>query len=183
MSFEASPDVTLENNVVAGNLMPQLGLRDVAERTDGVSFETGVKTTLRAERHVYRHNAFWGSTPEQILVNLPVADRVGKGDFAFYYATLDSDENCFWNPAATEVFCTYDRTTYRRPGMALAGWKTFLSAHANAGNGGQGDRRPEAGSLWEDPRFMEPGEGDYRLQAQSPLIDWGLPSEEGGAAQ
>ena len=56
-------------------------------------------------------------------------------------------------------------------------------AHAKAGNGGQGGRQPEAGSLWEDPQFMEPGEGDYRLQAQSPLIDWGLPSEEGAVAQ
>ncbi len=181
VSLEASPDVTLENNVVAGNLMPQLGLRDVVERTDGINFETGAKLTLRAERHVYRHNAFYGADADQTLVNLPVADRAGKGDFAFYYATLDSDENCFWNAASAEVFCTYDRTAYRRPGMALAGWKTFLSAHADAGNGGQGDRRPEAGSSWEDPRFMEPGEGDYRLQAQSPLIDWGLPSEEGAA--
>ena len=183
VSVEASPDVTLENNVVAGNAMPQLGLRNVAERTDGTNFETGAKTSLRAERHAYHHNAFWGVDADQVLVNLPVTDRAGKGDFGFYYSTLDSDENCFWNPAAAEVFCTYDHTAYRRPGMSLAGWRTFLMAHANAGNGGQGDRRPEAGSLWQDPLFMEPGEGDYRLQAQSPLIDWGLPSDEGAVAQ
>ena len=183
VSVEASPDVTLENNVIAGNLMPQLGLRDVAERTDGTNFETGAKTTLRAERHAYHHNAFWGADADQVLCDLPVTDRTGKSDFAFYYGTLDSDENCFWNPASAEVFCTYDKTSYRRPGMSLVGWRTFLTAHANAGSGGQGDRRPEAGSLWEDPLFMEPGEGDYRLQAQSPLIDWGLPSDEGAVAQ
>ncbi len=183
VSFEASPDVTLENNVIAGNFMPQLGLRDVAERTDGTNFETGAKTTLRAERHVYRHNAFWGADAGQVLCNLPVTDRTGKSDFAFYYGTLDSDENCFWNPASAEVFCTYDHAANRRPGMSLAGWRTFLMAHAGAGNGGQGDRRPEAGSLWQDPLFMEPVEGDYRLEAQSPLIDWGLPSDEGAVAQ
>ncbi len=183
VSVEASPDVTLENNVIAGNAMPQLGLRDVAERTDGTNFETGAKTTLRAERHIYRHNAFWGADANQVLCDLPVSDRAGKSDFAFYYGTLDSDENCFWNPAAAEVFCTYDRTAYRRPGMSLAGWRTFLMAHAGAGGGGGGDRRPEMGSLWQDPLFMEPGEGDYRLQAQSPLIDWGLPSDEGAVAQ
>ena len=43
--------------------------------------------------------------------------------------------------------------------------------------------RPEAGSLWADPRVHGTGEGDYRLQAQSPLIDWGLPSDEGAVAQ
>ena len=182
VSVEASPDVTLENNVVAGNLMPQLGLRDVAERTDGTDFETGAKTSLRAERHVYRHNLFYGADAGQVICDLPVGDRTGKSDFAFYYGTLDSDENCFWNPALAEAFCTYDRTVYRRPGLTLAGWRTFLMAHANAG-GGQGDRRPETGSTWEDPRFMEPGEGDYRLQAQSPLTDWGLPSDEGAVAQ
>ena len=183
VSVEASPDVTLENNVVAGNFMPQLGLRDVAERIDGTNFETGAKTTLRAERHIYRHNAFWGADASQVLCDLPVSDRGGKSDFAFYYSTLDSDENCFWNPASADVFCTYDRTVYRRPGMSLAGWRTFLMAHAGAGSGGQGDRRSEAGSLWQDPLFMEPGEGDYRLQAESPLIDWGLPSDEGAVAQ
>ncbi len=173
--------MTLENNVIAGNTMPQLGLRNVAERADGTNFETGAKTTLRAERHAYRHNAVWGASADQALVDLPVSDATGKSDFAFYYSTLDSDENCFWNPAAAEVFCTYDRTAYRRPGMTLAGWRTFLAAHAGAGN--SASRRPEAGSLWQDPQFMEPAEGDYRLQAQSPLIDWGLPAEEGGAAQ
>ena len=183
VSVEASPAVTLENNVLAGNGMPQFGLRDVAERTDGTDFETGARTSLRAERHVYRHNVFYGADAGQIVCDLPVGDRAGRGDFAFYYGTLDSDENCFWNPALAEAFFTFERGAYRRPGMTLAGWRTFLTAHASAGSGGQGDRRPEAGSTWEDPRFMEPGEGDYRLQAASPLIDWGLPSDEGAVAQ
>ncbi len=78
------------------------------------------------------------------------------------------------------MFCTYDRAAYRRPGLPLAGWRTFLTTHAGAGSGAH---QPEAGSLWQDPQFMEPAEGDYRLQARSPLIDWGLPAEEGGAAQ
>ena len=179
VSVEASPDVTLENNVIAGNAMPQLGLRNVAERTDGTNFETGAKTVLRAERHAYRHNAVWVADADQPLVDLPVSDATGKSDFAFYYGTLDSDENCFWNPAATEVFCTYDRTSYHRTGLSLAGWRTFLATRASAGSAHQ----PEAGSLWQDPQFMEPEEGDYRLQARSPLTDWGLPAEEGGAAQ
>ncbi len=178
VSVEASPDVTLENNVIAGNFMPQLGLRDVAERTDGTDFETGAKTTLRAERHIYRHNVFWGADAGQALCDLPVSDRTGKSDFMFYFATLDSDENCFWNPASEAVFAVYEHKGARVK-MPLAGWRSFLVNHA----GPNATARPEAGSLWEDPQFMEPGEGDYRLQAQSPLIDWGLPSDEGAVSQ
>ena len=178
VSIDSSPDVTLENNVVAGNAMPQFAVRDTAERTDGVNFESGAKITLRAERHAYHHNVFWGSGAEQVLCDLPATDRSGKGDFGFYYGTLDSDENCFWNPASEAVFTSHEHkgAPVRMP---LAAWRAFLTSHA----GPNATVRPEAGSLWQDPLFMEPGEGDFRLQAQSPLIDWGLPSEEGGAAQ
>ncbi|MBE7212653.1 MAG: right-handed parallel beta-helix repeat-containing protein [Gluconacetobacter diazotrophicus] len=179
VSLEASPDVTLENNVVAGNPVPQLGLREPAERTDGTDFETGAKTPLRAERHVYHHNAFCGADANQILCDLPAPERGGKNDFAPYYGTLDTDENCFWNPASEAVFTTYAHNGARTRITGLAAWRATLAGFAGAKDAA----RPEAGSLWQDPLFMEPAEGDYRLQAQSPLIDWGLPSDEGAVAQ
>ena len=115
------------------------------------------------------------------MCDLPISDRAGKGDFGFYYGTLDSDENLFWNPALVEVFCTYERTSYRRPGLSFAGWQTFLLAHANAADGGGEVRRPEARSLWQDPLFANGAEGDYRLREGSVVAGWNLPAEEGAS--
>jgi hypothetical protein len=183
MSFCATPDVTLESNVVVGNSMPQLNVWNVAESTEVPNFETNLRPALRSTRHSYRHNVFAGYDASQILCDLPVADRAGKGDFGWYFGTLDSDENLFWNPAQPEAFCTYDRNAYYRPGLSFTGWQTFLLAHANAADGGGEIRRPESRSTWQDPRFVNGPEGDFRLRPDSPVAGWNLPSDEGAAEQ
>ena len=183
VSLSASPDVTLESNLVAGNAMPQFNLWNVAESAAVPNFETQARPVLRATGHTYRHNVFCGFEAGQVICDLPVSDRAGKGDFGFYYGTLDSDENLFWNPALAEAFCTYDRTAYRRPGLAFAGWQTFLLAHASAASDGGEARKPEARSLWQDPGFANGPEGDFRLREGSPAAGWNLPADEGAAEQ
>ena len=183
VSVAATPDVTLESNIIAGNAMPQLNLWNDTESTGVSNFETKTRPVLRATGHTYRHNVFCGYDAGQVMCDLPVSDRAGKGDFGFYFGTLDSDENLFWNPALLEAFCTYDRTSYRRPGLAFTGWQTFLLAHANAADGGGEVRKPEARSLWQDPLFANGAEGDFQLREGSPVAGWNLPVEEGGPEQ
>lgn len=173
----AASDVWLEANIVAGNAMPQLGVWDIAQRGDAVNFETGARETHRAERHRYRHNVFCGLDADQPIFNLPTVDRGGKAPFDFYYASLEADENCYWNAVEPQAFCSFDKGYIRRPGVDLAAWRGFLASRASAG------RAPDAASVWADPRFSDAAEGDFRLQGSSPAAEWGLPSDEGSPGQ
>lgn len=173
----AAAAVWLEGNIVAGNEMPQLGVWDAAQRSDSVNFESGARETHRAERHRYRRNVFCGLNPEQPIFNLPTVDRGGKIPFDFFYGSLDVDENCYWNAAQPQAFCSFDKGYVRRAGVDLAGWQAFLASRAGAG------KLPEGGSIWEDPLFSDAAEGDFRLGSASPVAGWGLPSDEGSPGQ
>ncbi len=176
VSVYTSPDVTLEGNVIAANAVPALGLSDVPPGIVEAAARPGGAAALRDERHTYRHNVVYGQEGGQVLCDWPSMDRTEKINFAFFYGTLSLEENCFWNPAAGDVFCVYDKTGYRHPGMNFDGWKAFL-----AGRAGGADKAPAASSRWQDPLFVSPGEGDFRLQEGSPLKEWNLLVDESSA--
>lgn len=177
VSICAAAGVDLEGNVIAGNQMPQLGVWDVAQRGDAVNFETGARETHRAERHRYARNVFCGLDAEQPIFNLPTVDRNGRAPFDFYYGTLEVDGNCYWNPALAEAFCSFDKGNVRRPGVDLAGWQAFLASKAGVG------QTPDGTSTWADPLFVDPAEGDFRLQTSSPAAAWGVPSDDVSTGQ
>ncbi len=166
MSLSGTPDVTLESNVVADNSGTQLSLG-----------ESSPKPITRDERQSYHHNVFYSADPEKSLCRMPVANNEPKPEADAIHPEPDSRENCFWNPAKAEVLVSYIYSAATRKagalctsrGFNLEGWQTTL--------------QKEAGSLWQDPLFVAPAEGDYRLKATSPVKDWDLPSDEGSAGQ
>ncbi len=100
VSIAATPDVTLESNVVAGNAGAQLALWDAPAASKG----TSVRPELRPERHRYRHNVFYGADANEPVYSLPSPDAAGKHDRSPYYDTLDTSGNCFWNPVLDQWF-------------------------------------------------------------------------------
>ena len=173
LALASTPDVTLESNVFAGNATAQLDLGEPSSR---------------AERHVYRHNVFYSADAN--LYRMPVSEGEMRSGFASYYATLDSQANCFWTPAKTEGIEGYSyRAPNRKTGavylahpFTLEDWQAAAQKETGPANAGNAPTI-EVGSLWEDPRFVDPLEGDYRLKKSSPVADWDLPSDEAGAGQ
>ena len=172
LALIGTQDVTLESNIFADNALTQLGLGE----------ETANPTRL-AQRHVYRHNVFFCGNADASLYRLAAANTAVKDEFDAYYATLDSQENCFWNPLKTDVFDEYSvrpgrgktPATYTARTSKLDGWQASAPKEVGA--------RIEVGSLWQDPLFNDPSEGDYRLKPASPVGDWNVPSDEAAASQ
>ncbi len=169
-----TPNVTLESNVLAGNAGAQLVLREPVDSAGSGD----------CAHHLYRHNVFLGTDADQFLWSLPEGPNA-KGMPAEYLRTLDTAENCFWNPVTAEGFATTGHGGQRSgEGMPLDKWREFLSVRVNPPltAGAQGEP-PEAGSLWQDPRFVDPVDGDFRLQTASPVVDWNLASDEAATGQ
>ena len=179
VSTDACPDVTFDSNVIVANTAPGLGLRDsLPGAAPFTNRRTGPVTVLRSERHRLHHNLVVGMEASQMLTDWPATDRLGSIDFTRFFVTLDLDENCFWNPAATEVFGTYDKADAHRAGMNFDGWLAFLAARAG---GGSAATPPKV--IWQDPAFVDPGEGDYRLRENSPVKEWNLLVDDNFAGQ
>ena len=123
ISLVATPDVTLEGNIVAANAGTQLGCWEDGAHADDASFEDrAVKRILRTEHHVYHHNVFYAADPTQNLSSMPAAVTAGKATPSNYYGTLDASENCFWNPVAGGRFRIarqFAETTSRHPGAGF----------------------------------------------------------------
>ena len=179
LSLAGTPDVTLESNVVANNAATQLDLGDAPG-----------KPPLRAERHVYRHNVFYSGDAGASLYRMPVSESAAKPRFAFYYETLAAGENCFWTPAKLEMFEGYfyrggnrrAAAVYTSTAVKLDEWQSAAQKETGHPSDALGPRI-EGGSLWQDPLFVDPAEGDYRLKPSSPVADWDLPNDEAGAGQ
>lgn len=176
LTLASTPDVVLESNVFADNATAQLEVVEMAG-----------KPALRAERHVYRHNVFYGADADTVLYRMPVSESETSPGFAAYYATLDSEENCFWNPVKLEGFSgAVHRAVNRKTGTVspagpwkLEDWQAVAQKEAGPATTG----KIEMGSVWQDPLFNDPAEGDYRLKQASPLADWNLPSDEAATGQ
>lgn len=189
-----SPDVTLESNVIACNAVTQLALIEPLYRV--------YWDKLRAERHEYRHNVFYGRDASQFLCKVLEGENT-KGPVVPNYRTFNADENCFWNPALETGFATYTLNSYtpsyfsqnipasalnptirEQPGMTFEQWQAWWSAHANPHVAGEVPAKsPEAHSLWQDPAFINPAEGDFRLQEKSPVATWNLSAEDVAGGQ
>lgn len=179
----STPDVTLEHNLVYNNQAQQYYIVGTISRTDNVDWETGANygapftdnngvyhptfvdpvtgyTFDKARRHAYRNNVFVGAGANQDLYAFP-----NKDYFNFFYPTLVSNSNAFWNPVDTTVWDIRDRGTQN-----FAWWKSYTGQDAQ--------------SLWADPRFVDPGNNDFRRQTGSPIpAAWNLPTVPAGGAQ
>ena len=176
LSLVSTPGVTLESNVFADNATTQLEVGEMAG-----------KSPLRVERHVYLHNVFYNADGDASLCRMPVSESEAKPGSASYYATLDSQENCFWNPVKAEGIDGYfHRAASRKQAAAviarplkLEEWQAVARQEAGSGDGA----KIEVGSLWQDPLFADPLEGDYRLKRASPVADWNLPADDSATGQ
>ena len=170
VSLVATPDVTLESDIVAANAGTQLGCWEESAHAEDVNFENHTaKHILHVEHHVYHHNVFYGVDPTQSLSSTPAMETSGKGSPSKYYGALDASENCYWNPTRADVFSLHGnvpKPASARPGLDFEKWRALAK---------------ETGSLWQDPLFSDLPEGDYRPGEHSPVANWNLPSDEGAA--
>ncbi len=170
ISLVATPDVTLESNIVAANAGTQLGCWEDGAHAEDTNFENrAAKRTLRAEHHVYHHNVFFATDPTQNLAIAPTVEVSGKASPSNYYGTLDARENCFWNPSRADVFSLHGgspKFAAASPVLDFERWRALAK---------------EIGSSWQDPLLSDPSEGDYRPGEHSPAADWNLPTDEGAA--
>ncbi len=177
LSLKSTPDVTLESNVFANNAATQLGI--------GVG---AGKSPLQTERHVYRHNVFYSKDADSSLYRMP--DLLHVGSLASYYLTLDSQENCFWNPDKLEMFEGYfylpvahaPSVLSKSQASNLEGWQADVQRQV-AATDAKARPKIEEGSRWQDPLFVDPAAGDYRVKKASPVAEWDLPSDEAAGGQ
>lgn len=155
LSVSTAPDVTLRQNIVAGNEGRQYFIWDVLSRDGDKDYITGETLTLRSERHTYYRNVFSSTGASAVCWDFPV------GDQSFFYDTLSSDSNRFWNDAGlTNVFLlrTNVGTVMTKN---LVDWRTFS---------GQ-----DTSSSRADPLFVNPDNYDFHT-SDSQLATWGLPT-------
>lgn len=164
LSVSTSADVTLESNISYDNEPSQFRVWGTLERTDPLG------NTNRPERQTYRHNVFVGTSAEQLCYYLPGKEPREDGqNFGFFYDSLLSDENLFFNPVRADVFLTHlavdeapeDRSTaiYRD----LQDWQEYSGQDEN--------------SLFFNPRFANPERHNFQPTGRSAkyLRDWDLP--------
>ncbi len=143
-----SAKVNLQNNTIYGNAGSQIfvsGLYDLPRTV--TNWETGENRTLLAEQASWKYNAFVGHEANQDLLGANLSSRL----WGHFVNTSWSDQNLWFNPKLSRPF-------------QIAGGNR-ISMETWQSTTGQ-DRQ----SLSADPRFKDPGNGDFRLFSDSPLL-------------
>lgn len=166
LSISTTPDVTLERNLVYDNDVPQFGLWDLVRRRDAPNFETGQVDDSRPLRHHYRNNVFVAKRFGQTIWNIPLV--VDKTPLDFYFETLDSQNNLFFHPERTHVFGNFRRNAYEGEQHSLGEWRALVASLTKTPQ--------EVGSLWQNPRFADPDNGNFQPLPDSPIAGWNLPT-------
>ncbi|NBD34649.1 MAG: hypothetical protein GVY30_01465, partial [Chloroflexi bacterium] len=138
--------------------------------------------TLRVEDSIFleNHTKWAGASAIRAmtlaLTNTLIVDNHGdpalNGGGRFMNVTVaDNDGGVAYNPHVTSTLRVINSVLYHN-GYAISGWGEAISVTYSDIEGGW----PGEGNLEAAPRFIDPANHDYHLQAMSPLIDAGTAS-------
>jgi hypothetical protein len=107
---------------------------------------------------------------DNVATDTTLDERVTFASFTF--SGVDFSNNVFRGNNASGTPATFDLHATNRTDLA----NNAIVAVA-------GTPRSESGTIGADPRFVDAADGNYRLAADSPLIDAGTDTPAGGAAE
>lgn len=140
--------VNLENNTIYGNDNSQIMVSGQYDQPRmETNWETGEQRALLAEDASWKYNAVVGTEGNQLLV----ATTVSSGLWGRFINTLTSVSNLWFNAQNPRAFQIAGGQQ-----INLETWKL------TTGRDGQ--------SIFADPRFKDPANGDFGLRADSPLL-------------
>lgn len=149
--LDVATHVTLEKNIAWDNHGYAFFVRDKVRRGSQKIRDTDQTLVLSVDHITLKNNCFVGA--KNVLQTLPFSFNNGG-----FTTTFRSEQNAFYTPDNPQPFAIgtarYD----------LAGWRRASGQDKN--------------SLWTTPGFAAPNKGDFRLQPDSPLAGWGLPTTE-----
>ncbi len=140
-----SQNVTLQNSIIY-NTAPY-PLFEINDLPSGVvqNWETGQEMMLRTQQWTLCGNVFISTGRSQYLFSVP--------DWNFFLNTLRSSRNDYWNPHTRAAFWLRASPRTGRA-LDLSGWQALLGQDSD--------------SIFADPRFADPGKGDFQPLLSSP---------------
>lgn len=134
-------DVTLQGNIIYGNRDAQL--RVVQGARSVRNWETNEALKIYPERWTMQKNIIVGTDTAPHLADI--------ADSARFFRTFVSAENTWFTPQKNGTFIVDGK------GASFAAWQSVS--------------HQEADSRFIDPRFVDPGNNDFRLRDDSPLLN------------